>query len=66
MMEVQRPTPVLVAALNDDFSPRRLERYLAATHQSGARPLVVLTKTDNISETKLREATDAVRSVTGP
>ena len=39
-------TALLVAALNADFSPRRLERYLAATHQSGARPVVVLTKTD--------------------
>lgn len=39
-------TALLVAALNSDFNPRRLERYLAATHQSGARPVVVLTKTD--------------------
>jgi ribosome biogenesis GTPase len=42
---------LLVAALNADFSPRRLERYLAATHQSGARPLVVLTKTDLCADT---------------
>ncbi len=39
-------TALLVAALNADFSPRRLERYLAATRQGGARPVIVLTKTD--------------------
>jgi len=37
---------VLVAALTPDFNPRRLERYLAIAWQSGARPLVVLTKAD--------------------
>jgi ribosome biogenesis GTPase len=37
---------VLVAALNADFNPRRLERYLAVAWQSGAKPLVVLTKAD--------------------
>ena len=37
---------VLVAALTPDFNPRRLERYLAIAWQSGAKPLVVLTKAD--------------------
>jgi len=37
---------LLVAALNADFNPRRLERYLAAARQSGAGVLVVLTKAD--------------------
>ncbi len=38
---------VLVAtSLNRDLNPRRLERYLAAAHESGARPVVVLTKAD--------------------
>ena len=37
---------LLVAALNADFNPRRLERYLAVAWQSGARPLIVLTKAD--------------------
>ena len=36
----------LVAALNADFNPRRLERYLATAWQSGAAPVVVLTKAD--------------------
>ena len=36
----------LVAAMNGDFNARRLERYLASAWQSGARPVVVLTKSD--------------------
>ncbi len=37
---------ILAAALTPDFNARRLERYLAIAWQSGARPLVVLTKAD--------------------
>lgn len=37
---------LLVAALNGDFNLRRLERYLAAAWDSGAEPVVVLTKAD--------------------
>jgi ribosome biogenesis GTPase / thiamine phosphate phosphatase len=38
---------VLVAtSLNRDLNPRRLERYLATAHESGARPVVALTKID--------------------
>jgi ribosome biogenesis GTPase len=36
----------LVASMNADFNARRLERYLASAWQSGAQPLVVLTKAD--------------------
>ena len=36
----------LVASMNADFNARRLERYLATAWQSGARPVVVLTKSD--------------------
>jgi ribosome biogenesis GTPase len=36
----------VVAALNRDFNPRRIERYLAAVWQSGAQPVVVLNKAD--------------------
>lgn len=37
---------LVVTSLNQDFNVRRLERYLAATRQSGARPVIVLTKAD--------------------
>src|SRR5439155_15377420 len=36
----------LLAGLDDDFSLRRLERYIATAWESGAEPVVVLTKTD--------------------
>lgn len=36
----------LVAGLDSDFSPRRIERYLTAAWDSGARPVVVLNKLD--------------------
>ena len=37
---------LLLAGLDDDFSLRRLERYVATAWESGAEPVVVLTKTD--------------------
>lgn len=36
----------LMQSLNQDFNPKRLERYLTQTWQSGAAPVVVLTKAD--------------------
>jgi ribosome biogenesis GTPase len=36
----------LVASMNADLNARRLERYLATAWQSGARPVIVLTKAD--------------------
>jgi ribosome biogenesis GTPase len=39
-------TALLLAGLDDDFSLRRLERYVATTWESGAEPIIVLTKTD--------------------
>ena len=39
-------TVLLVTGLDGDFNPRRLERYLVAAWDSGADPVVVLTKLD--------------------
>jgi ribosome biogenesis GTPase len=36
----------LLAGLDDDFSLRRLERYLTTAWESGAEPVIVLTKAD--------------------
>lgn len=36
----------LVAGLDGDFNPRRIERYLTVAWDSGARPVVVLNKAD--------------------
>ena len=37
---------LLVASLNSDLNLRRLERYLATAYESGADPVIVLTKAD--------------------
>jgi ribosome biogenesis GTPase len=36
----------LVACMNNDLNPRRLERYLVAARDSAATPIIVLTKSD--------------------
>jgi len=36
----------VVTGLDGDFNPRRLERYLVLAAESGARPVIVLNKTD--------------------
>ncbi len=40
----------IVMSLNNDFNTKRLERYLAASWQSGATPLIILTKTDLLED----------------
>jgi ribosome biogenesis GTPase / thiamine phosphate phosphatase len=55
---------LLVTALDADFNPRRLERYLVLTHESGAKPVIVLSKTD-LSD-NLDEHIRVARSVGGP
>jgi len=40
----------LVQALPLDFNPRRLERYLAMAWESGAEPVVLLTKADLVED----------------
>ncbi|HEY9217599.1 MAG TPA: GTPase RsgA, partial [Phenylobacterium sp.] len=40
----------LVCALDKDFNLRRIERYLAAAFESGAEPVVLLTKADTCDD----------------
>jgi ribosome biogenesis GTPase / thiamine phosphate phosphatase len=67
-------TVMLVSGLDQDFNPRRLERYLTAAWDSGADPVIVLTKLDVCDDpAKLAEAESvavgvpvhAVSNVTG-
>ena len=51
----------LLAGLDDDFSLRRLERYIATAWESGADPIVVLTKSDLCAD--VADAVVAVESV---
>jgi ribosome biogenesis GTPase / thiamine phosphate phosphatase len=46
----------LVAGLDRDFSIRRLERYLTMAWESGARPVIVLNKTDLADDLEARRA----------
>jgi ribosome biogenesis GTPase len=40
----------IVCGLDGDFNPRRIERYLAIVQDSGAHPLVLLTKSDQCAD----------------
>ncbi|MEO0490913.1 MAG: ribosome small subunit-dependent GTPase A [Cyanobacteria bacterium J06659_2] len=39
-------TALLISGLDGDFNPRRIERYLVQTWESGANPVIVLNKAD--------------------
>jgi ribosome biogenesis GTPase / thiamine phosphate phosphatase len=43
-------TLFIVTSCNDDFSPARLERYLALANEAGTDPVIVLTKADTVSD----------------
>jgi ribosome biogenesis GTPase / thiamine phosphate phosphatase len=49
-------TALLVSALDGDFNPRRVERYLAQCWESGARPVIVLNKADACEEARGKAA----------
>lgn len=61
VMAANIDTIFLATALNGDLNPRRLERYLLLTWESGANPVVLLTKADLASE--IEPAVEIVRSV---
>jgi ribosome biogenesis GTPase len=54
---------LLVSGLDLDFNPRRLERYLVLAHDSGATPVLVLTKADLCDD--VPEKVEIARSVAG-
>jgi ribosome biogenesis GTPase len=49
-------TVFLVAGLDADFNPRRLERYLLVAWESGATPVIVLNKSDLADDLEARTA----------
>lgn len=55
---------LIMAALDADFNVRRIERYLAQAWESGARPAIVLNKTDVCGELEER-ATETERVARG-
>ncbi|MEW6194207.1 MAG: ribosome small subunit-dependent GTPase A [Bacteroidota bacterium] len=53
----------IVQSLDNNFSINRLERYLAATYQSGAKPVAVLNKADICND--VQEKLELVKTRTG-
>ncbi len=49
-------TALLLSALDGDFNPRRVERYLAQCWESGARPVIVLNKADACDQARGKAA----------
>lgn len=47
-------TVFLVAGLDGDFNPRRIERYLLVAQESGASPVIVLNKADLVEDAAAR------------
>jgi len=51
----------LVQAVDRDFNINRLERYLTICHSSRVRPIIVVTKTDLITEPSLNEIVNRIK-----
>jgi ribosome biogenesis GTPase / thiamine phosphate phosphatase len=45
---------LLVSALDADFNPRRMERYLAQCWEAGAKPVIVLNKADACGDASVK------------
>ena len=45
---------LLVMGLDRDFNPRRMERMLVMTYESGARPIVILNKADCVHDAEAK------------
>jgi ribosome biogenesis GTPase / thiamine phosphate phosphatase len=50
----------IVQAINNNFNINRLERYLTICYNSGIEPVLVISKTDLVSEQEIRDATDSL------
>ena len=54
-------TALFVMGLDDDFNPRRLERYFTLVHDSGMLAVVVLSKADAVAPATVACALEALR-----
>lgn len=55
-------TALLVMGLDDDYNPRRLERFLALVQTQGVMPVVVLTKADAVPPERIDVSLSELRS----
>jgi len=53
---------LIATAVVDDLNPRRLERYVTVAWESGALPVVLLTKTDLVTADELADARSTVNA----
>ena len=54
-------TVFLVTGLDNDFNPRRIERYLITAWESGARPVIILNKADACLDVEqIKRETEAI------
>ncbi len=52
----------IVQAVDRDFNINRIERYLTICNESEVKPIIVLSKTDLINESKLNEILESISS----
>jgi len=52
----------IVQAINNNFNINRLERYLAICHSAGIEPVLVLSKTDLVSEKEISTAIQELKN----
>jgi ribosome biogenesis GTPase / thiamine phosphate phosphatase len=52
----------LVQAIDRDFNINRLERYLTICYSSGIKPVIVLTKIDLISQSRIDEISESIKA----
>lgn len=55
-------TALLVMGLDDDYNPRRLERFLTLVQTQGVTPVVVLTKADAVPPERVEQALAELRA----
>ncbi len=52
----------IVQSVGQDFNLKRMERYLTLCHSSGIKPLILLTKTDLISDEEVKNLVEVIRN----
>lgn len=53
----------IVSSLNHDINARRVERYILSAYESGAVPIVLLTKSDLVTETQMADIRQELETV---
>ncbi|MBN1267643.1 MAG: ribosome small subunit-dependent GTPase A [Anaerolineales bacterium] len=56
-------TAFIMQSLDDNFSLRRLERYLVMVHEGGITPVVLLSKTDLLPENEIAARVEEIREL---